>query len=81
MQADLEEDCKWVCAACTVHNLPHRPKCTVCETDRPADFVVPDWYQPTIEEENIIAAQNAVAVVCILLVLIECSSTSFAHAA
>ena len=62
MQAELAEDCKWKCEACTMFNLPHRPKCSMCETDRPVNFVIPDWYVPTDEEKRFVEAAAALQV-------------------
>ena len=62
MQAQLAEDCKWKCDACTMLNLPHRPKCSMCETDRPVNFVIPDWYVPTDEEKRFVEAAAALQV-------------------
>lgn len=63
MQHEAEDaQVKWRCAVCTLLNLPHRPKCTMCESDRPDDYIIPDWYVPTQEEQQIIETLAAIQV-------------------
>ncbi|XP_072521848.1 ranBP-type and C3HC4-type zinc finger-containing protein 1 [Salminus brasiliensis] len=40
----------WSCQQCTYVNKPTRPGCEMCSADRPANYVVPDLYQPDEEE-------------------------------
>jgi len=40
----------WTCPVCTVINVPYRPGCEVCGTDRPDDYKPPPDYKPTEEE-------------------------------
>ena len=37
---------RWRCVLCTFDNLPHRPSCEQCSTERPADFEIPADYEP-----------------------------------
>ena len=40
----------WTCPQCTVINVPYRPGCEVCGTDRPVDYKPPPGYKATEEE-------------------------------
>lgn len=40
----------WSCPVCTFVNKPTRPGCEICSTERPADYQVPDIYQPDHHE-------------------------------
>ncbi|XP_004547698.1 ranBP-type and C3HC4-type zinc finger-containing protein 1 [Maylandia zebra] len=40
----------WACSVCTYLNKPTRPGCEMCGGERPAEYTVPDIYQPDEEE-------------------------------
>lgn len=46
----------WSCPQCTYVNKPTRPGCEMCSTDRPANYKVPDLYQP--DEAEILRLQQ-----------------------
>lgn len=37
---------RWKCPLCTFLNVPHRPACEQCTTDRPEDYQIPPDYVP-----------------------------------
>ncbi|XP_018429488.1 PREDICTED: ranBP-type and C3HC4-type zinc finger-containing protein 1 [Nanorana parkeri] len=48
----------WSCPACTFFNVPTRPGCEICCSDRPTDYVVPDWYKPEESERRRMQQEN-----------------------
>ena len=42
----------WTCTFCAAVNEPYRPGCSLCATNRPADYRPPVGYIPTKEEEK-----------------------------
>jgi len=42
----------WKCAFCGAHNVPYRPGCSLCSSNRPDDYKPPLDYKPTKEEEK-----------------------------
>lgn len=44
----------WACPGCTYINLPTRPGCEMCATDRPVTYAVPSDYAPTHHEMQMI---------------------------
>ncbi|XP_077349619.1 ranBP-type and C3HC4-type zinc finger-containing protein 1 [Lithobates pipiens] len=42
----------WSCPACTFINVPTRPGCEICSSDRPAGYMVPEWYKPDESERR-----------------------------
>lgn len=48
----------WTCPVCTYINLPTRPGCEMCSSDRPADYVVPDGTRLDERERTRIAAEE-----------------------
>ncbi|KAM9362378.1 ranBP-type and C3HC4-type zinc finger-containing protein 1 [Symphorus nematophorus] len=40
----------WACPMCTYMNKPTRPGCEICGGERPADYEVPNIYQPDQQE-------------------------------
>ncbi|XP_030586030.1 ranBP-type and C3HC4-type zinc finger-containing protein 1 [Archocentrus centrarchus] len=40
----------WACSMCTYVNKPTRPGCEICGGERPAEYTVPDIYQPDEDE-------------------------------
>ena len=48
----------WTCPVCTYINLPTRPGCEMCSSDRPADYVVPDGTKLDERERTRIAAEE-----------------------
>lgn len=48
----------WTCPACTYINLPTRPGCEMCSSDRPAEYVVPDGTKLDERERTRIAAEE-----------------------
>ncbi|XP_035244055.1 ranBP-type and C3HC4-type zinc finger-containing protein 1 [Anguilla anguilla] len=40
----------WSCPVCTFVNKPTRPGCEMCGSERPANYQIPDLYQPDEEE-------------------------------
>ena len=48
----------WTCPVCTYINLPTRPGCEMCSSDRPAGYVVPDGTRLDERERSRIAAEE-----------------------
>nr|DBA23914.1 TPA: hypothetical protein GDO54_011627 [Pyxicephalus adspersus] len=48
----------WSCPACTFINVPTRPGCEICSSDRPANYVIPEWYKPDESERRRLQQEN-----------------------
>ena len=54
----LHSQLTWKCSVCTFENAPMRPGCEMCSNSRPEEFVIPDDYEPTREEMEILQKED-----------------------
>lgn len=45
-----QEKIGWRCPCCTYINLPHRPGCEMCASNRPSDYQIPENYEMSPKE-------------------------------